>query len=166
MTTVKNRPSPRWALLEGFQVAKNGRPYLDRLRVIQTPLFGVYLHRIHTPDGDRDPHDHPWWFASLVLSGSYDEMVWDHPEDRTRPAWRDQISWARTRHRGRWSLRTIRRSQAHRITDVHGTLWTLVLTGPRRASWGFWTDRGFVDWRDYLKAGEIAEDAALWGGPS
>jgi hypothetical protein len=159
-----NRTSPRWAFMEGFQVAKNGRPYLDRLRLLQTPLLGVYLHRIHVPDADRDPHDHPWWFASLVLSGGYDELVWDHPEDIGRPAARDAIRWARSRVRGRWSLRTIRRSQAHMITDVRGQLWTLVLTGPRRSSWGFWTDGGFVDWRDYLKG--QSEDVALWGGTS
>ena len=141
--------------MEGFQVAKNGRPYLDRLRLLQTPLFGIYLHRIHVPDADRDPHDHPWWFASLVLSGGYDELVWDHPEDIGELA-------ARRRVRGRWSLRTIRRTQAHMITDVRGQLWTLVLTGPRRSSWGFWTADGFVDWRDYLKG--QAEDVALWGG--
>lgn len=159
-----NRPSPRWALLEGFQVAKNDRPYLDRLRLVQTPLFGVYLHRIHVPDADRDPHDHPWWFASLVLSGGYDELVWDHPEDISYASRRDMIRRARTRARGRWSLRTIRRTQAHMITDVSGQLWTLVLTGPRRSSWGFWTAEGFADWRDYLK--NVPEEAALWGGPS
>lgn len=148
-----NRASPRWAVMEGFQVAKDGRPYLDRLRLVQTPLGSVYLHRIHRPDADRDPHDHPWWFASLVLSGAYDEAVWDDPRQRFV---------TRCRRRGRWSLRSLSRRQAHRITDVHGTLWTLVLTGPRRSSWGFWTDGGLVDWRDYLKGQD--EDAALWGG--
>lgn len=161
-TTVLNRPGPRWAFLEGFQVSKDGRPYLDRLRVLQTPLFGVYLHRIHIPDRDRDPHNHPWWFASLVVSGGYEETVWDHPEDCACP-WTAQTH---IRHRGRWSLGTIRRSQAHRITTVHGALWTLVLTGPRRSSWGFWTEHGFTDWRDYVKAGNMAEETALWGGRS
>ena len=153
-----NRPSPRWAFMEGYQVAKDGRPYLDRLRLAQTPLFSVYLHRIHRPDADRDPHNHPWWFASLVLSGGYDETVWDNPQDYSQPL-RDT---RRQRVRGRFSLRTLNRRQAHRITDVRGVLWTLVLTGPRRSSWGFWTARGFVGWREYLK--DQDEDAALWGG--
>ena len=146
--------------MEGFQVAKNGQPYLDRLRIVQTPLFGVYLHRIHVPDVDRDPHNHPWWFASLVLSGGYHELVWDDPVNLAKLTYRDTNPTLRSRNR--WSLRTIRRSQAHKITAVRGQLWTLVLTGPRRASWGFWTDQGFVDWRDYLKAQD--EDVALWGG--
>lgn len=152
-----NRRSPSWAFMEGFQAAKGDRPYLDRLRLIQTPMFGLYLHRIHTPDTDRDPHDHPWWFASLVLSGGYTERVWDTPELRDRPPFAP-----RRRVRGRFSLRCLGRRRAHKITEVRGLLWTLVLTGPRRSSWGFWTAGGYVDWRDYLKG--QPEDAALWGG--
>lgn len=129
-----------WAFLKGFQIVKNGMPYLDRLRVVQTPLFSVYLHRIHTPDMDRDPHTHPWAFASVVLSGGYRETVWDDPGE----------SWkCRRRERGRFSVGSLNRVQAHRITEVSGVLWTLVVTGPRRGSWGFWTQDGFVDWKKY-----------------
>jgi len=64
---MSGKRSPRWAFMQGFQVAQNGRPYLDRLRVLQTPWFSVLLHRIHEPDLDRDPHDHPWPFVSLIL---------------------------------------------------------------------------------------------------
>ena len=143
---ITGRPGSnrRWAFLEGFQVAKDGRPYLDRLRVIQTPAFAVYLHRIHAPDIDRDPHNHPWWFASLVLSGGYAETIWDRPRDLA-----GALCESRERIRGRFSLRALSRRQAHRITSVDGALWTLVITGPRRSSWGFWTPRGFVDWRTY-----------------
>lgn len=58
----------RWALLSALDVG-DPDPYLDRLRLVQTPLFGLYLHHIHRPDREPDPHDHPWWFASLVLTG-------------------------------------------------------------------------------------------------
>jgi hypothetical protein len=142
--------SPRWAFMQGFQVVQNGRPHLDRLRIVGTPWFSVLLHRIHGPDMDRDPHDHPWPFASLILSGSYDELLWDpRPQD---------IRWVRKRHHGRFSLRAVKLSQAHRITDVDGLLWTLVLAGRRRESWRFWTDAGPVDWREYLKAGDGSDD--------
>lgn len=135
----------RWAFLEGFQVVKNDRPFLDRLRVLQTPLCGFYLHRIHVPDQDRDPHDHPWWFASLVLSGGYTERVWDNPAD---------LSCSRLRTRRRFSLRSLSRSQAHTITHVDRVLWTLVVTGRRQSSWRFWTADGPVDWKSYTAAGE------------
>ena len=150
---VLRKAAPRWAFMQGFQVAKNGFPYLDRLRIVQTPAFSVLLHRIHQPDVDRDPHDHPWPFASLILSGSYRESVWDVREGSPRAAVPDHV-----RERPRWSLRTVGLGQAHMITRVDGVLWTLVLTGRRRESWRFWTPAGPVDWREYLAAGESTDD--------
>jgi hypothetical protein len=136
----------RWGLLCGVDIGTDGDPYLDRLRIIETPFLGVYLHHIHRPDVERDPHDHPWWFASLVLDGGYTELVWPDKRDGSRVA---------CRIRRRWSLRCISLRGSHQITDVTGPLWTLVVTGPRRASWGFWRDGEFTPWREYLdgKAG-------------
>jgi hypothetical protein len=138
------RPGPQWAFLEGFDVSKEGDAYLDRLRLVMTPWLGLYLHHIHRPDLDRDPHDHPWWFASLVISGSYTERLWP---DKTR-------SGAVTRRHPRFSVRVVPRRAAHKIESVDGLLWTLVLAGPRRAQWGFWTPSGFVPWREYVQAGQ------------
>jgi hypothetical protein len=53
--------------------------YLVRLRIVQTPWFGIYLHDIHEDDGDRDPHNHPWSFLSFVLRGYYTERVYPDP---------------------------------------------------------------------------------------
>jgi len=153
----KGTPSTLWAFMDGFQVRKGDTPYLDRLRVVQTPLFGVYLHRIHQPDQDRDPHDHPWPFVSFVLSGGYTERVWADKKRR-----RNDLHSMEFR-RGRWSLHRMRADRAHRILSVEDQLWTLVLTGPRKRDWGFWTRDGLVPWRDYL-AGCDSEDVALWGG--
>lgn len=152
--------SPRWAFMQGFQVTKKDSPYLDRLRIIQTPYFGVYLHRIHRPDGDRDPHDHPWWFCSLVLSGSYTEQIWPYPDDRADGG-PDTITSFKVK-RPRFSRHVMSRNRAHKITDVDGLLWTLVITGRRHGDWGFWTTDGFKPWHQYL--GDISDgDAALWG---
>jgi hypothetical protein len=142
----------RWALLSGLDIGADGDPYLDRLRIIQTPLFGVYLHHIHRPDRDPDPHDHPWWFASLVLTGSYEETVW--------PDKRGPRGEYRLRSRHPWSLRHVARRSAHIITNVRGPLWTLVLTGPSRGEWGFWTQRGYVPWRQYAAGAWIRDYAA------
>jgi hypothetical protein len=148
MTT--GRRSPRWAFMEPLDIGADNDPYLDRLRLIQTPLFGIYLHHIHRPDRDRDPHDHPWWFASLVLAGGYTEEVWPDKRDRSR---------SHFRRRRRWTVRSLGQSAAHMIATVDGPLWTLVLTGPRRSDWGFWTPDGFTGWRDY----EYAEPATGTG---
>lgn len=133
----------RWALLSALDVGADGDPYLDRLRIVQTPLFGLYLHHIHRADREPFPHDHPWWFASLVLTGSYSETVWP---DKRNPCGHV------IRERRRGSLRTIGFNAAHRITATSGPLWTLVLTGPKRAEWGFWPGGRFVPWREYLGA--------------
>jgi len=142
--------SGRWALLSGLDIGADGDPYLDRLRIVQTPLFGVYLHHIHRPDREPDPHDHPWWFASLVLTGGYQEKVWPDKRDPAVSAWRI---------RKRWSLRSIDRNAAHIIKSTAGPLWTLVLTGPKRGDWGFWTNGLFTNWREYVYA-PSSRDAA------
>jgi hypothetical protein len=135
----------RWAFMEGLDIGADGDPYLDRLRIVQTPWASLYLHHIHRPDRDHDPHDHPWAFISLVLAGGYTELAW---RDKERP------SSFRTRERRRWSVARTRRSSAHVITGIEGPLWTLVITGPRRAEWGFWRLGEFIPWREYTSRAE------------
>jgi hypothetical protein len=160
------RHGGNWAVLVPHTITHDGSTYVNRLRVIQTPLFSIYLHKIHRADAFPYGHDHPWWFAALIVSGGYDEEIWDDPR---RP-----VSY--TRKRRRWSLRTIKRSQAHRITDVYGDLWSAVVTGPKRGTWRFYPGYVPVQWRQHLDALGIAhaddnqgshvsglEDAVLWG---
>ncbi len=148
VTAGKTGDRQKWALLAGLDIGAEGDPYLDRLRLVQTPLFGIYLHHIHRPDKDPDPHDHPWSFVSVVLAGGYTETVWPDKTRRFRSA---------DRTRGRWSARRMSRRAAHIITSCDGPLWTLVITGPRRGGWGFWEPAGggsvqgaFVPWREYM----------------
>lgn len=137
---VRDPGKKRWRFMDGFHIGVEGDPYLDRLNIIATPMFGIYLHRIHRADHERDGHDHPWWFASLVLCGSYEEQIWP---DKTSPRWE-------RRNRKRWSVATTPLRQAHRIDSIDGTLWTLCLVGPRRHSWGFYPGNKFVPWADYM----------------
>lgn len=145
---IGGKPGSRWAFLEGFDIGIEGDPYLDRLRIIQTPLFGLYLHHIHRPDRDRDPHDHPWSFASVILAGSYHEKVWPDKTDPGRTF---------TRSRNRWSLQRMRRGGAHIITSMNGPLWTLVLTGRRQGEWGFWVQGKYVPWREYISSPSVRQ---------
>lgn len=142
----ERKASGRWAFLSALDIGADGDPYLDRLRILQTPLGGIYLHHIHRPDREADPHDHPWAFISVVLAGAYTELVWPDKHKRSLRA--------ELRHRPRWSIGRIGRQASHILTDCSGPLWTLVVTGPRRSDWGFWTvgERGlgeFVPWREY-----------------
>src|SRR3954449_5709224 len=67
--------SPKWAFMERFEVPDydGDGNYLTRLRIVQTPWFGVYLHRFDGPDPRPTLHDHPWPFLSFVLRGGYTE---------------------------------------------------------------------------------------------
>lgn len=52
-----------------------GEPYMVRFTLAE--IFGreLKLHIMLRSDNDREMHDHPWGFWSLVLSGGYDEEV-------------------------------------------------------------------------------------------
>jgi|SRR6478736_2172133 len=119
--------------------------YLRRHRLIQTPWFALFLHHIHQPDHDPDPHDHPFNFWSLVVRGGYDEVL--HTERREgalRPAVKKTHGWL--------SFHKMSKQDAHRIISIKPDTWTLVFVGKRTKSWGYWTEDGFINFKDYLAA--------------
>jgi hypothetical protein len=115
--------STRWAFMERFEVPNLDDPtltYLTRWRVVQTPWFSIYVHKIGTPDS-RELHDHPWSFLSLVLRGGYRERrSYDSPLVRVR------------------RLNLKRSTDLHYIAELDRTpTWTFLLVGPRRRDWGY-----------------------------
>lgn len=160
-------PGARWAMWRRLVIHKKGDPddvYLDRLRIVQTPWLGLYLHRIPRPDGDRDPHDHPWWFASMVLRGWYEEDRYYRPNHLQLGTPNNaQLCYAGNTRRRRFSVHMTPLFMAHRITNVpsDGSLLTLVLVGPRRRQWGFWPGLvGWIPWTDYEHTGAEQESYA------
>ncbi|AEK09993.1 cysteine dioxygenase [Mycobacterium phage Rey] len=127
----------------------DGQVYLNRWHVIPRNRFlNVYLHQFLGSDDDRALHDHPWWFASLILKGGY----WEHRK----------TGWATWRAPGSFAIR--RPKTAHRVElDVdtvysfeHDTwlekpAWTLIFTGPKIRSWGFHCPQGWTHWRVFDK---------------
>ena len=115
----------RWAFMERIDVPDYDDPernYLTRWRLVQTPLFAIYLHRFDGPDPRPTLHDHPWPFASIVLAGGYDERR----TYATDPA-------VKVRR-----LNVKRATDLHWITRLHRTpTWTLMLVGRRRRDWGY-----------------------------
>lgn len=78
-----HKPSARWELftVEDIEDLDSSQLYLRRYRVLVTPWFGVFVHKIMLDDSDRHLHDHPWVFGTLVLSGGYDEeFAYTHRE--------------------------------------------------------------------------------------
>lgn len=110
------------------------RNYLSRLRIIQTPWFGVYLHRFDTPDPRPTLHDHPWNFVSLVLRGGYIEVTSYCSPD-------DTATVANHCERKRYRTGQVNRKRAediHTITYLRRTpTWTLMFVGKRRREWGY-----------------------------
>ncbi|MHC9292013.1 hypothetical protein ACRCUN_06070 [Mycobacterium sp. LTG2003] len=114
-------------------------PYLLRWYVIpRNPLFNVYLHQFLRSDDDRALHDHPWWFVSLILRGHYDEVTERGTNRRRagsiafRPAeWRHRVALI---HELVLHQRSGRMLPAAEPTPC----WTLIVTGRRVRTWGFW----------------------------
>lgn len=120
-----------------FVIGDPQRPYMLRWFVIpRNSLLNVYLHKFLRDDDDRALHDHPWWFLSILLSGTYREVI---PSGRTR--------WRRC-----FSVVLRRATYRHRVELRDGIpCWTLVITGPRIREWGFWCPRGFVHWKVFTR---------------
>lgn len=145
-------------IIKGFFVGRTDiGDYMHRW-VLRTPLLQVRVHCILRSDGDRDLHDHPFDFATLLVRGSYAE---------TRPGPAGSLV---EEVRPRWSLLLRRAEDLHRLRVVDGPVWTLVLAGPYRREWGFATPEGWVAWRAYQarrKAEEFCDpcyDAGLGFG--
>lgn len=155
-TIVKGAVGRGWRLLRGYDTGTEGDPYLDRLRIIQTPFFGIYLHRIHRADSEDWGHDHPWPFFGIILDGEYTEEIWPDKFD-SGPSY--------IRDRKRFSLGWLPVKSAHRITEVRGVLWSLVFVGPRVNDWGFYPDGRYTPWRKFLGLDEMAEVQCMSDAP-
>lgn len=95
-------------------------PYLRRW-VVDFGAFALRLHRWEHSDDERAFHDHPWWFLTVVLIGSYVDLS---------PAGEDRLRAGSVRFR----------SSAHRHTVkvLRPGTWSLLVTGPAVRRWGFW----------------------------
>jgi hypothetical protein len=141
---VTGKRSPRWAFMSKMEIPSTrnaGENYLVRLRLIQTPWFGVYLHRVLEPDYDFSPHDHPWNFGSLILRGGYTEHIWNNPSYHDEKYF--ERRWLR------WSWHKMRMGQAHKIVGVMPGTISLIFVGKRHETWGFYTPEGWIDWKVY-----------------
>jgi len=142
----------------------DGQIYLDRWGLAHDRIGGVLLHRMEAPDPGVDLHDHPWWFASFVLWGYTEQRA----QTRLAPllARIAELSRYATRgvvgRRGVGSFRSMRLDECHTITELHSRrCWTLVIRGPRRRRWGFYTPDGWIDEHTYDETIRV-ERRDLW----
>lgn len=102
--------------------------------------FSVRVHHICLPDHDRDLHDHPFNYRTVILRGCYVEE--------------DIFSVRRSRIPGDTVAATAQ--TFHRIASVSkdGGVWTLFIMGRRINPWGFLVGGRKVHWRAYLGISE------------
>lgn len=117
----------------GWRFDTIDRGYMRRY-VFFTPIGCARVHKIMRSDNDRHPHDHPFHFVSIILCGGYVE----HRPDRL-PKVRLPFSVAFRRARDLHYLKLI----------SGGPVWTFVLATLPLRRWGFQTEDGWVDARDY-----------------
>lgn len=115
-------------------IAPDGTPYIFRWELAKGAAGGLYFHVQVQSDADRGLHDHPWDNTSTIVSGCYEEIYTDKPED----------AYSRPRRRvllpGSVTHRTAK--EAHRLVLPRGVPYcmTLFSMGPHVQSWGFWYD--------------------------
>lgn len=142
MTDKDLKPSEGGSRYKFFKVLRipnqaHTGTYLWRLRIIDTPQLGLYLHKFHEPD-TQDIHNHPFDFWSFVLSGGYtEEIVSINP----------MRSGLRKRRAGRWhSMSSV---DYHKVRLLHKTpTWTIIFRGKRRQRWGYLVNGEHVDYEE------------------
>lgn len=132
-------------------IERDGLRYLDRWHIVRTPFFRVYLHRFRRPDQDWELHDHPFAFVSVGLRGMYDEEVgFDGSLHLPRPGQPSQRQRKVIYRRASLPHR-IMRLWGYYVNGEANEHWgplrppkpvTLVITGPKFRSWGFFCDDG------------------------
>ena len=158
--TVSHPRTGRWLDMllsrQPHQIINNSQhPYLQRWYLLpRNRRLNIYLHRFVASDDPVGLHDHPWWFASLILHGRYTE-----------------ITTSATTVRRRGSIGVRRATHRHRVClprDAHGreiSCLTIIVTGPHIREWGFWCPRTprqperFIPWRDITAGGCGEHDA-------
>jgi hypothetical protein len=102
-------------------------PYLIRWR-LELPLGSLRVHHWLGPDDDRAFHDHPWWFLTFVFWRGYTD----------RSPGETPLSPYRSEHLKAPAIRFRPALHRHTVVPDPGGAWTVMLTGRRTRTWGFW----------------------------
>lgn len=122
--------------------------YMRRWRLGPKTWPGLRVHHIVRGDADRELHDHPFTFVSLILWGGY----WEHLLDGSR-------TW-----HGPGSVLVRSAEVLHRL-ELPRPSWTFVIRGPIRRRWGFLTADGWIPWEKHAARRRLAGDSANPSSP-
>lgn len=101
-------------------------PYVRRWKLEIPHLGSVRVHHWTGRDDDRAHHDHPWWFLTFVIKGAYEDCSPGEPGEPGRIEW---LSAPAVR---------FRRAEHRHYVVPQKEAWTILVTGPKTRSWGFW----------------------------
>lgn len=122
----------RWWLMPRWTLQADERGHL--MPKAWMPV-SIRIHHICRPDHDRDLHDHPFNYRTIILRGGYTEE--------------DVFGRYHVREPGDTAAATAQ--TFHRIAEVStGGVWTLFIMGKRVNPWGFLVGGRKVHWRTYL----------------
>ena len=130
-----------WPSLRPFVIGEPDKPYLKRWFVLPRNRWcNIYLHHFHRSDDDRALHDHPWASVSILLKGRDIEHMQGGRHRLCRPTF---AFW-------RWPRREA--TFAHRVELIRNRkVWTLFITARNIRVWGFWCDRGWIPWTEFVE---------------
>ncbi len=113
--------------------------------VIQRCGIAIRIHEIMDSDRHRHPHNHPWWYVTIILRGSYFEERFNADGSVRSGKWH-----------GPGSVIFRRANSFHSLTLEDGwgfndpiPVTTLFITGTKSQPWGFVTEEGFVPHMTY-----------------
>lgn len=133
-----------------------GERYLERW-FIYLLGFTIRVHKFYRGDDDRAPHDHPWGFITFPLTGyweaKYDDCRYQCKDVQYVKPWRFHRRPSSYRHivlgavRNRGVDQYGREIWCEYLTPV--PFWTIVVTGRKDRSWGFYPNGNYIYYRDF-----------------
>lgn len=117
--------------------SKTGELHFRRFAIFHIFNFcSLFVHFIYKEDKDKYLHNHPWNYVGLVLKGSYTEET----ELGTRQAKLGTVSFGN-------------RKFFHKILKINdGPVVTLFFVYGKYIDWGYKSENGFVESKDYRKS--------------
>lgn len=148
-----------WPAVEVITGCYDDGPLLTRYKLVQSARLNIYLHIFHRSDEDRELHDHPWTFLSLILWRGYTEV-------RPRKELRAILASEGMESVGRFPDERLERKRywpgmvlyrpawwAHRVELPAGARSvSLVLITRKSREWGFFTRDGWKLWRSFVNS--------------
>lgn len=123
-----------------------------RWEFLDLKVMKAMVHYFPAEVSDRDPHDHPRSFVTLVLRGNYRDESWETGDETHTasgiplpPPHGERLSAGAVKYRSAKHMHIVE-------TDRVGC-WTLVIMGPLVREWGFrrLDTGGWWPWGKYIQ---------------